>query len=828
MLDWSWENVEDIHAAAEAGETRRVQTLIDRRKKASVRDTNHCNILHKAVLHGHSDLVRHLVQSYPELLDQQDRAGRTPLHYAAVLRDGGHTYKILDKAGADASLEDKYVENPDSITEKELRAELKEGIPLTDDESPPRKHRDAFTDARHDTKDTDEIHGGGQGGGLKTADSRTQSLIDKAFKDLRNQKSTSLLRKHLSPSLFDKIKHRVTPNGASLLDIIKLGVSNPEDNIGVTAADAESYSVFDELFDPIIRDYHDIGHRRLVNPQVNFGSADIVGDFDDFGNYVVSTRIRCARNIEGYCFTPLMTKAQFSTLEKEIVPVLNSLDGPLQGEYEPVDHLSGEKAKKMLKQFSESANEVCPTNVGSAMRSSVRIRLPCLSKQHNMLEETAEKLNLQVQRVKDDPSDDNKGLYDLSYRWTLGNTEEESIVDMYSGILEIISLEKRFENSKVTYYGSEEEGMEKVDSRTLGLIEKAYASLKAENSQSLLKKHLTLEIFEKIKHRITNNGGTLLDVIKSGVTNPTSSVGVYAPDAESYTLFKDLFDPIIEEYHEVQGPKIQHPPQNFGSAYSLGNFDDFGQYVVSTRVRCARNLEGYPFNPLLTRDQYEEIEQDIVNALDSLDDDLAGYYKPLNSFTDEENAKLVASHLLFKSGDPFLEAANACRFWPNGRGIFLNSDASLVVWVNEEDQMRIISMQSGGDLAVVYDRFVRAVTALGDILPFSHSSKLGYLSFCPTNLGTAVRASVHIKLPNLMKNSSLLEETADKFNLQVRGSQGEHSEVEGGVFDISNRRRLGLTEIDAMVEMYHGVSAIISMEQQLEEAIKRKREKSLR
>ncbi|XP_018007102.1 arginine kinase isoform X2 [Hyalella azteca] len=370
--------------------------------------------------------------------------------------------------------------------------------------------------------------------------------------------------------------------------------------------------------------------------------------------------------------------------------------------------------------------------------------------------------------------------------------------------------------------------MEKVDSRTLGLIEKAYASLKAENSQSLLKKHLTLEIFEKIKHRITNNGGTLLDVIKSGVTNPTSSVGVYAPDAESYTLFKDLFDPIIEEYHEVQGPKIQHPPQNFGSAYSLGNFDDFGQYVVSTRVRCARNLEGYPFNPLLTRDQYEEIEQDIVNALDSLDDDLAGYYKPLNSFTDEENAKLVASHLLFKSGDPFLEAANACRFWPNGRGIFLNSDASLVVWVNEEDQMRIISMQSGGDLAVVYDRFVRAVTALGDILPFSHSSKLGYLSFCPTNLGTAVRASVHIKLPNLMKNSSLLEETADKFNLQVRGSQGEHSEVEGGVFDISNRRRLGLTEIDAMVEMYHGVSAIISMEQQLEEAIKRKREKSLR
>lgn len=370
-----------------------------------------------------------------------------------------------------------------------------------------------------------------------------------------------------------------------------------------------------------------------------------------------------------------------------------------------------------------------------------------------------------------------------------------------------------------TYYGSDDDtGREEVDSRTLGLIEKAFQQLRTKKSGSLLKKHLTPEVFEKIKKRVTSNGGTLLDVIKSGVANPDSSIGIYAPDADSYYQFQELFDPVIKEYHEVNGAHIFHPGVSFGSAHSLGNFDSFGNYVISTRVRCARNVEGYPFNPLLTKDQYLELEQDIGSALDTLDGDLAGYFQPISSLSDSEVSELVDQHLLFKQGDRFLEAANACRFWPHGRGIYLNSDNTLVIWLNEEDHMRIISMQKGGDLAEVYDRFVRSSSLLANILPFSSSNKLGFLTFCPTNLGTAVRASVHIKLPQLLKNSQILEETADKFNLQVRGTRGEHSDAEGGVFDISNRRRLGLTENEAIVEMYSGILEIITLEKRLEQA----------
>ena len=363
--------------------------------------------------------------------------------------------------------------------------------------------------------------------------------------------------------------------------------------------------------------------------------------------------------------------------------------------------------------------------------------------------------------------------------------------------------------------------MERANSRTLGLIERTYKELRGKKSGSLLKKYLTPQVFDKIKHRVTSNGGTLLDVIKSGVVNPDSSIGAYAPDAESYSLFQEFFDPVIKEYHAVNGPNIHHPSISFGSADSLGNFDDYGNYVVSTRIRCARNLEGYPFNPLLTKDQYLELEQDVINALDTLDGDLAGYYKTLGSLSDPEIKGLVDAHLLFKQGDRFLEAANANRFWPYGRGIFLNSDSTLCVWVNEEDHMRIISMQKGGDLGEVYSRFVRATTILGDFLPFSSNQKLGNLTFCPTNLGTAIRASVHIRLPNLAHQSKMLEETADIYNLQVRGTRGEHSEAEGGVFDISNRRRLGLTENEAILEMYSGILEIISLERRLNEARKK-------
>jgi arginine kinase len=89
------------------------------------------------------------------------------------------------------------------------------------------------------------------------------------------------------------------------------------------------------------------------------------------------------------------------------------------------------------------------------------------------------------------------------------------------------------------------------------------------------------------------------------------------------------------------------------------------------------------------------------------------------------------------------------------------------VWVNEEDHLRIISMQQGGDLGAVYRRMVAGANEIEKAGSFSRNDRFGFLTFCPTNLGTTIRASVHIQLPKLAANRDKLEETAGKYNLQV-------------------------------------------------------------
>ncbi|CCD12815.1 unnamed protein product [Trypanosoma congolense IL3000] len=351
-------------------------------------------------------------------------------------------------------------------------------------------------------------------------------------------------------------------------------------------------------------------------------------------------------------------------------------------------------------------------------------------------------------------------------------------------------------------------------SRNVGAeLEKAFKTLSgATDCHSLLKKYLTKEVFDELKDKKTALGATLLDVIQSGVQNLDSGIGVYAPDAEAYNVFGALFNPIIEDYHKGFKQTDSQPPKNFGDVSTLVDLDPAGEYILSTRVRCGRSLEGYPFNPCLKKEQYEEMESRVKEQLSTMTGDLQGTYYPLTGMSKETQKQLIDDHFLFKEGDRFLQAARACEHWPTGRGIYHNNDKTFLVWVNEEDHLRIISMQKGGNLKEVFGRLVRAVETIEEKVKFSRDERLGFLTFCPTNLGTTIRASVHVKLPKLGADRAKLEEVAGRYNLQVRGTAGEHSDSPDGIYDISNRRRLGLSEYDAVKEMQEGILALIELE----------------
>jgi len=116
---------------------------------------------------------------------------------------------------------------------------------------------------------------------------------------------------------------------------------------------------------------------------------------------------------------------------------------------------------------------------------------------------------------------------------------------------------------------------------------------------------------------------------------------------------------------------------------------------------------------------------------------------------------------------------------------------------------------------ILFTRLINAIRNIETKVPFAYSEHLGYITSCPTNLGTAMRASVHIALPKLARDMETFKTITDKYHLQIRGIHGEHSQSEGGVYDISNRRRLGITEVQAVQDMYDGVVALIEAEKAL-------------
>ena len=334
------------------------------------------------------------------------------------------------------------------------------------------------------------------------------------------------------------------------------------------------------------------------------------------------------------------------------------------------------------------------------------------------------------------------------------------------------------------------------------------------NCSSMLCKHLSPEVFEALKDKKTANGFTLEQAIHSGVENIDSGIGVYAGDEETYEVFAALFDPIIAEYHGFS-KEDKHKSNLNPDDLNAPNPDPEGKYIISTRIRVGRNVDSMPLGPAISNEQRNAVEASVVSGLKTLEGELSGSYYPLLGMSKEVQDTLIKDHFLFKEGDRFLDAAGLNRNWPEGRGIYHNTDKTFLVWVNEEDQLRIISMQQGGDIKEVFTRLVNAIKSIETKVPFSYTNHLGYITSCPTNLGTAMRASVHIALPRLAKDMEAFKVITDKHHLQIRGIHGEHSESEGGVYDISNLRRLGVTEVEAVQDMYDGVLALIEAEKAL-------------
>jgi len=334
-------------------------------------------------------------------------------------------------------------------------------------------------------------------------------------------------------------------------------------------------------------------------------------------------------------------------------------------------------------------------------------------------------------------------------------------------------------------------------------------------------RHLTPEMYERLFDKRTPNGVTLDKCIQPSVDNAGRIIGLVAGDPESYEVFKELFDAVINEKHGGFGPNDKHPaPDLDASKLNGGVFDP--KYVKSCRIRTGRSLKGFCLPPSISRAERREVERILVEAMNGLSGDLSGKYYPLKSMTKEEESALIADHFLFQKPTGHLMVnSGAVRDWPDARGIWHNLEKSFLIWINEEDQCRVISMQQGSDLKGTFERFGRGLGQIAELMKkngteFAWSERLGYICTCPSNLGTGLRCSVHIQLHKLSKHPKF-EDLIVGLALQKRGTGGEHTAAVDDVYDVSNRARLKKSEREFVQLVIDGVGKLIEMEKRLEE-----------
>ena len=317
--------------------------------------------------------------------------------------------------------------------------------------------------------------------------------------------------------------------------------------------------------------------------------------------------------------------------------------------------------------------------------------------------------------------------------------------------------------------------------------------------------------------------------INSGAENADSGMGSYAMDPTDYDTFGPFFSRVIAMYHKVPLGSKHVTDWNLEGVEGLpadGKLDltKLGLPALSMRVRVGRNLSDFKLPGAMTAADRLRMEQKMCLAFEKLKAQFGGRYHSLtpghpDHINDDEYKALVKGHKMFKdmSDDPYLATAGIASDWPVGRGCYVSGDGGFIIWVGEEDHLRIMCMKKGTVLNEVFDRLKTALDTVESIegLKFAHSETYGYVTSCPTNLGTGMRASVHLKCPNLTKDGT---DTACKavckpLGLSVRGLGGEHTPIGAdGTVDISPSARFCISEAEIVTALYKGISLLVEKE----------------
>lgn len=239
--------------------------------------------------------------------------------------------------------------------------------------------------------------------------------------------------------------------------------------------------------------------------------------------------------------------------------------------------------------------------------------------------------------------------------------------------------------------------------------------------------------------------------------------------------------------------------------------------IISSRVRLARNLTMYPFPHKMDASQAKQAGEEIESAFFGDNQILRKQYLALDldSLTDEDRMSLAEKHLI---SDKLAKGGS-------GHRLIISRDESLSIMINEEDHIRIQSMSAGLALENAYQSAAEIALLMENKLALAYNEKYGFLTACPTNTGTGMRASVMAHLPGMSMTGGLknIVESLSKLGFAVRGYFGEGSKSQGHLYQISNQLTLGFSEDDLVSDLKRIVQQLTEQERQLRRELYRHR-----
>lgn len=243
--------------------------------------------------------------------------------------------------------------------------------------------------------------------------------------------------------------------------------------------------------------------------------------------------------------------------------------------------------------------------------------------------------------------------------------------------------------------------------------------------------------------------------------------------------------------------------------------------ILSTRIRLARNIEKTPFPSILKKEEKEKVRGMLSDSILKSNSTLSKDFElfKLDEMTAVEKSAMAEEHLISPQMIKDYEGA-----------VLVNKDKTMSIMLMEEDHIRLQIIKGGYCLDEAFDLADKVDNVMEESLTYAFDEKFGYLTACPTNVGTGMRASVMMHLPALVMTGNITRvlQSFSGMGIAVRGLYGEGTDAEGALYQISNSVTLGLSETEIIEKLKTVVERISEMEKQAREMLMKNREDDLK